>query len=454
MATTTQFGIGLRVLACESCGAPVQVAIGGGVSECRFCRAANRVAQRAQTSLAYNAPQIPEHERVMRLRSQDGRPLLPPASLGALFETGDIPPWKMDEAVRVWNASRQEVRATGSPDAAERVYFLSIALAQKFAMAGDLERQRALLESASECLTLPRHKQVMWAALSRAAVRAGDAQAAQDWLSQCNPRSDDLESDSAFRMAAALLATARNDFPSVLAAVGAGPNDLPIHDAMDDACAVLRANAHERMGNFPAAVAVLQDRMNRGPSARMAIEGSIQAMSYLQVCPQSFRMADQQHTLAAAGSAGTAVTGGAHMILLGMGILFAGIGALLLVGGIIAAISGSIEALPGLGITGIVFIPTGLGLAFWGRNMQKQAQEAAWLRVNGIRARARITGVQGTGLTVNGVPQIEIVMQVMMEGRSPFPASAKRMGGPPPIGAEVAVRVHPQDASKVIIEAD
>ncbi len=451
---TTQFSIGLRVLACESCGAPVQVAVGGGTAECRYCRAANKVAQRAQQSLAYNAPQIPEHERIMRLRSQDGRPLLPPASLGSLFENGDIQAWKMDEAVRVWNASRQEARSTGSYDAAERVYFLSIVLAQKFALAGDLDRQRALLESASETLTLPRHKQVMWATLSRAAVRAGDAQAAQDWLSQCNPRSDDLESDSAYRMAAALLATARRDFPSVLGAVGQGPNDVPIHDAMDDACAVLRANAHERMGNFPAAVAVLQDRMSKGPTARATVEGSIQSMAYLQPCPQSFPMAMQQHTVAAAGSAGASVTGGAHMILLAMGVIFAVVGALLLLGGIIAAIAGSIEALPGLGLTGIIFIPTGIGLAVWGRNMQKQAQEAAWLRANGLRARARIVGVQGTGLTVNGVPQILIQMQVMMDGRSPFPASAKRMGGPPPIGSDVAVRVHPQDASKVIIEAD
>ncbi len=454
MATTTQFSIGLRVLACESCGAPVQVAVGGGVAECRYCRAANQVAQRAQQSLAYNAPQIPEMERIMRLRSQDGRPLLPPASLGALFENGDIQPWKMDEAVRVWNASRQEVRATASYDAAERVYFLSIVLAQKFAGAGDLDRQRALLESASEVLTLPRHKQVMWATLSRAAVRAGDAQAAHDWLSQCNPRSDDLESDSAYRMAAALLATARRDFPGVLGAIGARPEEVPIHDAMDDACAVLRANAHERMGNLPAAVAVLQDRMNKGPTARATVEGSIRSMAYLQVCPQSFPMADQRHTMAAAGSAGAAVTGGAHMILIGMGLIFAVIGGFLLLGGIIAAIGGSFAALPGLGLTGIIFLPMGLGLAAWGRTMKKQAEEAAWLRVNGVRARARIVGVQGTGLSVNGVPQILIQMQVSMPGHAPFAASAKRMGGPPPIGGEVAVRVHPQDASKVIIEAD
>jgi hypothetical protein len=454
MATTTQFGIGLRVLACDSCGAPMHVAIGGGAAECRYCRATNRVAQRAQTSLAYTASAIPEPERLVRLRSQDGRPLLPPPSLGPLFEAGDIPAWRMDEAIRVWNSSRQEVRATGSYEAAERVYFLTMVLAQKFSLAGDLDRQRAMLESASECLTLPRHKQVMWAYLARAAVRSGDAQAAQDWLSQCNPRSDDLESDSAYRMAAALVHTARHEYPQVLAALGAGPNDIPIHDAMDDACAVLRANAHERMGNLPAAVAVLGDRMNKGAEARMTVEKSIQAMSYLQVCPQSFAMALGQHTAQAAGSAGAQVTGGAHKILLGMGILFAVIGGLLIIGGIIAAATGSMEALPGLGLTGIIFVPTGLGLTFWGRNMQKQAAEAAWLRVNGLRARARITGVQGTGLEVNGVPQILISMQVMMEGRAPFVASAKRMGAGVPIGAEVAVRVHPQDQSKVIIEAD
>lgn len=451
---TTRFGIDLRILACEGCGAPMQVAVTGGAAECRYCRATNRVAQRAQSSLAYNAPNIPEHERIMRLRSQDGRPLMPPASIGALFEAGDIPAWKMDEAIRVWNASRQEVRATAGFDAAERVYFLTIVLAQKFATAGDLDRQRAMLESASECLTLPRHKQVMWATLSRAAVRAGDAQAAHDWLSQCNPRSDELESDSSYRMAAALVATARHDFPGVLGAVGAGPNDVPIHDAMDDACAVLRANAHERMGNLPAAVAVLSDRMRVGASARMAMENSVRSMSYLGVCPQSFAMATQQHTAHAVGNAGAQATGGAHLILLGMGLVFAAIGGFLILGGIIAAISGSFAALPGLGITGIVFLPTGLGLAALGRNMKKQAEEAAWLRANGIRARGRIVSVAGTGLSVNGVPQIAITMQVLMEGHAPFNSQTKRMGAAPPIGSEVAVRVHPQDASKVLIEAD
>lgn len=452
--STTQFGLSIRMLACESCGAPMSVSVGGGAAECRYCRAQHRVAQRAQQSLAYSAAPIPEHERMMRLRSQDNHPLLPPMSLMQLMQGADIPQWKMDEAMHVWNASRQEVRATGNTDAAERVYFLSIVLAQKFAVAGDLERQRAILESASECLTLPRHKQVMWASLSRAAVRAGDAQAAHDWLAQCNPRSDDLEADSAYRMAAALLGTARRDFPSVLAAVGAGSQDVPIHDAMDDACAALRANAHERMGNLPAAITALNDRMSHSAQARMALEKSIQAMSYLQLCPQSFPYAMQQHTVVAAGNAGTQVTGGAHGILLGMGIVFAVLGGLLLIGGIVAGIFGTWEALPGLGITGLVFFGVGTGIAILGRNMKKQAEEAAWIRANGLRGRGRITGVQGSGLEVNGVPQIQISMQVLVDGRAPFVSQAKLMGAAPPIGSEVPVRVHPQDMSKVIIEAD
>ena len=67
---------------------------------CRYCGAQNQlVARNEQPILAHQPQPLSEAERLIRLRQQDGRPLLPPPSLQSLVPDGQLPPWKVNEAI-------------------------------------------------------------------------------------------------------------------------------------------------------------------------------------------------------------------------------------------------------------------------------------------------------------------------------------------------------------------
>jgi hypothetical protein len=128
-----------------------------------------------------------------------------------------------------------------------------------------------------------------------------------------------------------------------------------------------------------------------------------------------------------------------------------------LVGVVIAAASGSFDWVLGPGITMVVMGATGLGMLFGGFKARASAKKAEHLRVNGVRAKARVLGLSGTGLTVNGVPQVLVQLQVELPGHAPYQASTKLLLSNPgqlAQGGQVAVRVDPQDPSSLIIEAD
>lgn len=453
----TTFSHELRILLCEQCGAPLEVGLGGGQVQCRYCGAAHAAVGRDERPVVVAAAkaQIPEHERIARLRAQDGRPLLPPASLLSLMPGGDLPSWKVNEAIAVWQQSRREARGTGNFEAAERLLFLTMALSNHFSEAGDFRRQRALFESALEAFTLPRHRQVMFGYLCRSAVRAGDLDAAQKWLAPCDPRSDDLQSDSAYRFSRAVLDTALGNFPAVLHTLGAMPNDVPIMDAMDPACSVLRANAHERMGNLPAAIEALRRSMSaENASGRQSMEKFRAVYGHLRLCEQSFGPALMQHAAVASKKAATRASAGIHLVFLPIAAL-TGLASL---GCIIAAalsLAGVLEegVAGGCGVALFTLLPItlvfgGVGLAF-----RKAAKRAAYLRAHGIQGRARVLAVVHTGVTVNGRPQMQMRLQVELPGRAPYEASSKMLGAVP-MGAQVAVRVDPRNPSDVLIELE
>ncbi len=84
--------------------------------------------------------------------------------------------------------------------------------------------------------------------LARNAALDGDAEAAEKWLEPCNPRSEDLESDSSYRVSRAEIATVRGNWDEVLSVLGTGISDVPIVSYLDGKAIVQRANALERTG--------------------------------------------------------------------------------------------------------------------------------------------------------------------------------------------------------------
>ncbi len=94
-----------RILACSGCGAPLDAPVEGGTFVCSYCDAENRVAARGTQPVieAGVSGPVDEAERIRRLRAQDGKPMLPPDSLRSLVgPDGDIPEWKIREAVDIW----------------------------------------------------------------------------------------------------------------------------------------------------------------------------------------------------------------------------------------------------------------------------------------------------------------------------------------------------------------
>ena len=77
----------------------------GGSFQCQYCAAVNQVGARVERPAFDLEPSSPvdEQERLRRLKIQDGKPLIPPASLeGLLAADGTVPAWKVQEAVAVW----------------------------------------------------------------------------------------------------------------------------------------------------------------------------------------------------------------------------------------------------------------------------------------------------------------------------------------------------------------
>ena len=65
----------------------------------------------------------------MRLRAQDGKPLLPPQGFEQLVVGSEIPPHKLEEAQMVWSATRRALIANqGDLAAADRLVWLTMVM--------------------------------------------------------------------------------------------------------------------------------------------------------------------------------------------------------------------------------------------------------------------------------------------------------------------------------------
>ncbi len=170
-----------------------------------------------------SAPAADEHHRYQQLKAQEGRQLLPPPGLEAFVVAGELPPQILTRAQLVWQQFVKEVRAGSPMGVHDKLFFLSVALAQTLLRHGGPDgegRRRAVIETAIEALASPQHRYQLRSMLARDAVRHGDLVSADAWLAGCDPRSYDIHVDSDYRVAAACVATARGNFASILHQLG------------------------------------------------------------------------------------------------------------------------------------------------------------------------------------------------------------------------------------------
>lgn len=468
----TMFTTQVRVLFCENCGGPLETTVQGGAVPCSFCKATNAVRPRLDRFQTM-AAQVSEPERIAQLRMQDGVATPPPPSVAGLLAGNTIPEYRLAEAFDLFQATRREVKTTQSPEASERLYFLAVIAASTLALKGDFTRVRALLETALDVVVLQRHQNCLRAMLARNAVREGDLASAEQWLSGCDPRAQDLSSDSDYRVSKALLETARRDYGAVLATLGRTNDEVPVLDALDVSATLVRANALEKLGDVAGAVQLLRDRMTRTSAfGRQALEQFAQIYPSLGLCAASLPQATAQHGQQAAKGASARAGGNVAYILIGTAI------ASVLLTVVIAVVTmvpfAALPFTPGM--------PSGMGMAIGGTELVvcgvvgfstlvpfaivaglgwrflQRGREAAWLRANGIQAQGQVQALEGTGTRINGVPLVRVVLSYASPA-GPRRASTDMLM---PLhlqaqlvpGATVPIRVHPGDPTKVLVELE
>ncbi len=468
----TIFSYDVRVVMCQNCGAPIEAATGAGQVQCSYCQTQHQLIGRKEDPVepAAAAQQIDENQRIVMLRQQDGKPMVPPQSIMSLLQGGKLPDWKIQEAVAVWQNTRRQLESTNDYEAAESLLFLTILLSNHYSEKGEKLQQRAMFESSLEVFTLPRHRQMMRGALARFAALEGDLEAAERWLAPCNPRSQDLQADTAYRISRATIDTAKNDFNAVIQTLGQDLQQVPILDAMEAIAVVLRANAWERLGQVQAASQQLTQYMSAGGvGGRRALTSVTEAFarSNWQLAPGAFQAASATYTQAA----GKAAAMGAGGIV---GKIFYWIGLLNLIGGVLMTLGAIIfvvvayVAMPslqmavpgvgmGVGITGVTLLIMGAVFFMVGRGFVNSAAKAQRLRTEGIEAQGQVVSVQPTGMSVNNVPQVAITITVQMPNQAPYQATTKMLLQPMALaqlapGTAVAVRVDPKNPQEILIE--
>jgi hypothetical protein len=188
----------------------------------------------------------------------------------------------------MWQSYCDRARA-GDPAAGEFAVMLTAPLSNYFGQQGQDERRRALFESTLEAVPSPAHQEVMRCRLSRAALKAGEVDAARAWLASCDPAPLDVDADSDYRVSAAYLATFDHDFGQVLALLGRTHGSIPVSVSQRLLVVMLRANALEKIGSLDEAVAGLLEfaRLSDGHLAEQSYAAAMAANAWLELCAQS-----------------------------------------------------------------------------------------------------------------------------------------------------------------------
>lgn len=456
MTSHTIFSHDLRLLACANCGGPIEGTPTGGTVTCSFCNTVNHVSARDESrdrAAAATAPAMNEAQRYERLRAQDGKPLMPPPNIMHLLQGGVLAPHNIQAAQVEWQRARQEMTHAPSFGSAERLYFLTMMIYGALSKQQGQDRQiRAMLETALDVLSEPRHRQEMHGMLARNAARVGDIEAAESWLALLNPHSDDLHSDTAYRHSRAYVSTKKGDYHAVLQVLGARIDDVPICDSTDEAAGVLRANAYEKLGQQQTAVEQLVQLMSASPHGAQLIERIIAANAHLGLCTYSFPQARQQLGQMAATAVHT--KGGFKFGCLFFPLFIGGFAIPAVMFGAEQLIEAEYLEFVQIGVVvGFILFSFLMVFLVIGKGMRVKSK----LRQTGVPGRAKVMSVAETGTRVNDQPQLQFQLMVNAHPHAPYTAihrevvSAVNLARVTP-GTDLAVRVDPHDPAMLMID--
>jgi hypothetical protein len=108
---------------------------------------------------------------------------------------------------------------------------------------------------------------------------------------------------------------------------------------------------------------------------------------------------------------------------------------------------------------GGIWFAVGLFLRFLGGRMAASYAKAQQLKATGLPARGTIQSLEQTGLYINEQPQVEMTLQVEMDGRSPYVVTRKEVVplialGRLSSGQPLPLKVNPADPNDLVIEWD
>jgi len=138
-------------------------------------------------------------------------------------------------------------------------------------------------------------------------------------------------------------------------------------------------------------------------------------------------------------------------------LLITGVAGLVLATGFIVAGILLPEGSGGMYLTGGILALVGIPLTWAGVKARARYRDAQALRRTGLPGLGQITGLRQTGLSMNDQPQVEITLNVQVEGRAPYTVTRKEyvpmmLLGTLTSGAPLPVRVDPADPEDLTIE--
>lgn len=452
------FSHDIRVLICPQCGAPFDSHPKGGEFTCGYCNAKISIAPRHihESEPSERNEFVSEAHRFELLRSQDGKPLMPPPSIRKFSVRGSLPESKADQAMQEWQKTRKELEAGGQFQVEERFYFLTMMLYGHMSHRHDQRRQRALLETAMELFRERRYIEEMKGMLARNAAREENLEAAYEWMAKCDSQSADIYVDTSYRFSNAYLSTISENWDEVLKLLGNNINDVPIADHSDVVCGVLRANAIEKKGEIGKAKILLIDLMTQMPLNDKKVEITIKANEAYNLCNESYPLAKKE--LPSGARSDQPQKKGILGWIFRLSMLIGGT-VLIILGAtgntpefMLKVSSGDDPAM----VMGFIMLTWGiisLGIKIV---FSRIRGNAAFLQEHGLDADAKVLAFEKTGTRINDQPVVKLDMMITRDDKDPYQISIKKVFAESDLaflqtGQTFPIKVHPKKKDKILI---
>ncbi len=439
---------------CFKCFRPTRVPLDGGRTACSHCGAALDVPPRPWERTVW--PPQPGDRRAI-LEQQDHKPLQVTPEIAHLFEEGIIPQWKLAEALDLWRALLEQAASVPS----EAFFQLTLALASPKTNP-DERFQRAVLETALEAASLPRHRQVLAGMLALKAAKIGDTAQARAWLSLCAQDAPDLLADSTWRIAAAYVAAVEAEPQQALALLEPGGRAWPIHDSLDALAIALRADAHEQLGQLGQARSLAQEFCEKsGVGGWMAFQEAARPQQGRPLCPETLKALKEARKAAAVSSAGflARIVGGLLIVSgLFMGVLvwFIHRETQRRIRSVCASDPAGLacrarkrEAWTGMAIPSIIgagVLVAGVVAILTGKVKQRFVART-------VEVQARVLSAERTGYFINNVPEFRLQLECELPDGTRHRATAKALLRPERLltMSVIAAWIDPNQPDKAII---